>query len=78
MNGKVDDSGRALVTICVRALEDAKPTDLTAWIDTAFTGELVIPRAVIESLGLNQSATVAAKLADGSEVVLETFSCLLD
>ena len=47
MNGRVDNYGRALLVLKARATEDAKPVDLTVWIDTAFTGELVIPRATI-------------------------------
>jgi clan AA aspartic protease len=50
---------------------------VTAWVDTAFTGELVIPRGTIERLGLRQSAAVMAGLADGTRVVLETYSCIV-
>lgn len=73
----VDSSGRALVVLHVRSESVAKPTDLTAWIDTAFSGDLVIPRTTIRQLGLQQSAAVAAGLADGTQVV-ETFSCIVD
>lgn len=50
MNGRVDNRGRALLVLNVRATEDAEPVELTAWIDTAFTGELVIPRRTIEAM----------------------------
>ena len=50
---------------------------MAAWVDTAFTGELVVPRATIDRLGLTQSSAVMAGLADGKEVVLETFSCVI-
>ena len=49
MNGNVDGSGRALIVLPVRSSEDAEPSELTVWIDTAFTGELVIPRERIEA-----------------------------
>lgn len=44
MNGTVDAFGRALVTLSIRANQDAEPTEVPTWIDTAFNGELVIPR----------------------------------
>jgi clan AA aspartic protease len=47
-------------------------------VDTAFTGELVLPRLEIERLGLPQSSAITAGLADGNQVLLETFSCLLE
>ena len=78
MNGLVDNRGRALLVLSVRATRSADPVDLTVWIDTAFTGELVIPRTTIESLGLPQSAAVMAGLADGTQVVLESYSCVID
>jgi predicted aspartyl protease len=78
VNGAVDEAGRALVTLRIRPADRSAGSDLPAWIDTAFTGELVVPRREIVALGLKQSAAVMAKLADGSEVVLESYSCLLE
>jgi clan AA aspartic protease len=78
MNGMVDDAGRALITLSVRPTHDAEAAPLRAWVDTAFTGELVIPRATIGALGLPQSAAIMAGLADGTQVVLDTFSCVID
>ena len=78
MIGQVDESGRALLELQVRRSEDDKPQSLWAWIDTAFTGDLVVPRAMIEQLDLPQSAAVMARLADGSQVVLETYQCVVD
>lgn len=77
MNGSVDSSDRALLVLQVRSKADSQPTDLTVWIDTAFTGDLVIPRSTILRLGFQQSAAVAAGLADGTQVILETFSCII-
>ena len=77
MNGEVDNSGRAIVSLLVRAFADADATRLAGWVDTAFTGELVIPRATIERLGLRQSGAVSAGLADGTQIVLETYSCVV-
>lgn len=78
MNGLVDEYGLALISLKVRSTSNQLPTELIAWIDTAFNGELVVPRSVIESLNLEQSAGVRAKLADGNEVTLESFSCTID
>ena len=50
---------------------------IQAWIDTAFNGELVMPRSLIQTIGLTQSAAVEAILADGNPVMLESFSCVL-
>ncbi len=78
MNGKVDDCGRALLGLNIRATEAHEPVGLTVWIDTAFTGELVIPRSIIDSMGMPQSAAVTAGLADGKQVVLESYSCVIE
>jgi len=76
--GKVDDFGRALVSLPIRPEASAQATEVSAWIDTAFTGELVIPRRIIQSLGLSKSASVLAGLADGTKVVLDCYSCTID
>jgi clan AA aspartic protease len=78
VNGEVDSSGRALIALKVRSCEDAEPAELKAWVDTAFTGELVVPRRAIRSLGLRQSAAIAAGLADETDVVLETYGCVIE
>ena len=74
----MDGSGRALLDLSVRASKDTRPTNLTVWIDTAFTGELVIPRSTVEAMGMPQSAAVMAGLADGSQIVLESYGCIVD
>ncbi len=48
------------------------------WIDTGFNGDLVLPQEEISNLGLPQSGTVKAILADGSEVALQRYICLID
>lgn len=78
MNGLVDDFGRALLDLKIRSTANEDPVEITVWVDTAFNGELVVPRAMIESLGLEQSAGIRARLADGNEVTLESYTCLLD
>lgn len=78
MNGVVDEFGRALVNLKIRSTARKELVEITVWVDTAFNGELVVPRAMIELLELKQSAGILARLADGNEVTLESYSCVLD
>jgi len=78
MKGRVDSGGRALVAIGLRATASSARIETEAWIDTGFTGDLVLPQAIIASLALVQSGTVNAELGDGSAVVMNTYTCLLD
>jgi clan AA aspartic protease len=78
MIGRVGASGRALVQIVVMSAGRNSPLAIEAWIDTGFTGELVLPHAVISDLGLLQSGTVEAELGDGSSKVLRTYSCSME
>lgn len=65
MNGFVDEQGRALLTIPIRTAPTATPSPLEVWIDTGFTGDLVMPRQQIEALQLKRGLMVRAVLADG-------------
>ena len=78
MNGLVDEFGRALLNLKIRSTGNEDPFEFTVWVDTAFNGELVVPHAMIESLGLEQSGGILARLADGNEVTLESYACILD
>ena len=78
MNGHVDSLGRALVTVSVRPSDVGAAHQVQVWIDTGFNGELVLPRQQIEDLALQQSGTIKAILADGSEVALRRYACLID
>ena len=78
MNGFVDENGRALLPIQVQSRPDDHPIELNVWIDTGFTGELVLPQSMIESLRLQMSGTVDAILADGSAIELGTFTCFIE
>jgi len=77
MTGRVDRGGRALVRITVKPAAQSKPSQMEAWVDTGFTGELVLPQAVISTLRIAQSGTVSAQLGDGSATVLNTYTCLV-
>lgn len=78
MRGVVDSHGRALVEIDVRASDLATRHEVAAWIDTGFTGDLVLPQQMIDDLELPASGTVKAALADGSVVTLERYHCLVE
>lgn len=78
MNGSVDGSGRALVRIRLKNPADATEAELDAWIDTGFTGELVLPQQNVTSLGLPLGPSVMARLANGSDIQLDTYTCLLE
>ncbi len=78
MNGEVDQFGRALIAVSMRLSDDGVAHQIKAWIDTGFTGDLVLPQQQIDDLGLPLSGTVKAVLADGSQVVLKRYSCRID
>ena len=78
MNGHVDESGRALLSIQIANTREATYVQLLAWIDTAFDGHLVLPLRMIEELQLESLAQTEGILADGSRVTLETFFCYVE
>jgi len=78
MNGVIDPSGRAILSISVRARIDTDVMLVEVWIDTGFTGDLVIAKSLISKLNLAESGSVDAILADGSLIELSTFTCFVD
>jgi predicted aspartyl protease len=50
MNGRVDSAGRALVRISVKPSATATAVEIEAWVDTGFTGELVLPQESLVAL----------------------------
>jgi clan AA aspartic protease len=78
MNGHLDSAGRALVHLTVKSAATATTIAVDAWVDTGFTGELVLPQDRIAALGLPRSAVVKAELGDGSETVLDVYTCLIE
>jgi clan AA aspartic protease len=52
--------------------------DLDVWIDTGFTGELVLPQAQVTALALPLGPAVTAALADGSQTQMDTYLCLVE
>ena len=78
MTGSVDSLGRALLRVRLQHPQSASVVEMDAWIDTGFTGELVIPQQQIATLGLPLGPVVKAILADGSQIDLDTYHCLVD
>ncbi len=78
MNGLVDLQGRALLTMPIRNSPDGQATPVEFWVDTGFTGDLVLPKAQIEQLGLVVSSIIPTILADGREADVESFVAGLD
>jgi len=77
MKGHVDGYGRALITVSVRLSDVAATHDVQVWIDTGFMANW-FTETTIDDLGLRQSGTVKAILADGSEVALRRYFCLIE
>lgn len=75
MIGRVDSLGRALVTVSLHASGEGATCDVEAWIDTGFNGDLVLPQHQIDDLELQESGTVKAILADGSEIIVQRDMC---
>lgn len=78
MIGQVDPFGRALLTVTLSPTATGPISDVEVWVDTGFNGDLFLPCPHIEQLALPASGAVKATLADGSEVTLKTYSCIID
>jgi clan AA aspartic protease len=78
MNGFIDENGRALLKVDVRANPTSDVVTIDVWVDTGFTGDLVLPQHAIDSLGLDRSGSVDAILADGSQIELNTYTCFVN
>jgi clan AA aspartic protease len=77
MNGFIDTNGCALLGIELRTDSTSPVVAIEAWVDTGFTGDLVLPQSLINTLALRQSGSVDAVLADGSQVELKTYTCFV-
>lgn len=75
MTGTVSNR-HALLAVVFRL--PAKPTlSVEFVIDTGFTGELTLPSAAVESLGLPYSHSDVVRLADNSAVKVPVYSAVL-
>lgn len=78
MTGTVDAYGRALLNITIHHPTTAARIQLDAWVDTGFSGSLLLTPLQISTLGLPRSAAVPGSLADGSQIVFDSHACLLE
>ncbi len=67
MIGLVDDSGRAILPIQILCSKHPSGVQIDAWIDTGFTGDLVLPESVVDALELEVSGSIDGEQADGEE-----------
>lgn len=78
MRGCIDGNGRALLSVRIGADPESRPEAIEVWIDTGFTGDLVLPQATIDWLALRQSGSVDGVFADGSRIELKTYTCFVN
>ena len=78
MRAWVDEENRALVELSLARHAKSTRSAVSAWLDTAFDGHLVLPRSQIEELGLDVIADAEAILADGSRTRLRCYYCVVD
>jgi clan AA aspartic protease len=78
ISGSVDDYGRALIKLAVRNPLTGVAAERDAWIDTAFTGELLLPEELVAALSLSRIGSVDAGLSDGSHRLLIAYRCEVD
>jgi clan AA aspartic protease len=78
MMGIVDDFGRVLVRITVRHPQKSTSAEWEAWIDTGFTGTLMLTREQADALELPRAGAVAGVLADSTQIQFETCPCVID
>jgi predicted aspartyl protease len=58
MRGLVDDSGRAILPIEILCPKYPTGVRVDAWIDTGFTGDLVLPQSLIDDLQLEITGSI--------------------
>ena len=78
MTGKVDEYGRALLEVTLYRDAQSPALVVPAWIDTGFTGDMMLPRALVSSLGLPKTADVTAGLGDGKTARFDNHEGLID
>jgi clan AA aspartic protease len=74
MTGRVNGDGHALLPVILRHPTNGQELSIDAWVDTAFTGDLVLDHAQIASLNLPVDSSGYAVLADGSPLAIKKYS----
>ena len=78
MTGRVDDYGRALVSVTIHHPQTGSNLAIDAWIDTAFTWTLLLTKQQVGALGLSQASMLPGTFADGSAASFESYPCLVE
>ena len=65
MKGFIDANGHALLTVELRPDSTLQAVAIEVWVDTGFTGDLVLPQPTIDALSLCRSGSVDPIRADG-------------
>lgn len=78
MTGKVDDYGRPLLAIGVVNPKSGAQVVCEAWVDTGFTGSLMLLPDHLAALGATPVSTATIQLADGSHAEVPTHKCVVN
>jgi hypothetical protein len=62
MKGIVDDSGRAILPVEILCTKHPTGVQVDVWIDTGFTGDLVLPESLVEDLELEVTGAIDLSL----------------
>jgi len=77
MTGLVDDYGRPLLSIQLTHPQTGAGVSLDAWVDTGCTAALFLPHAAVHALGLQETAMVPCRMANGSVMDQPAYQCLI-
>jgi clan AA aspartic protease len=76
ITGKIDAFRQAVIPLQIRG-QDGPPRDLTATIDTGFSGFLTLPPTVITALQLPFDRTEIYTLGDSREVAFDLYRAVV-
>lgn len=77
MTGWIDGNGLAWVRINVQNPWTGVAVPVDACVDTAFSGDLALLLTHVHALGLQPSQQIMITRADGSQISMDTYTCLL-
>ncbi len=78
MTGNVDDYGRAMLPVALSAAADGAVSTVEAWVDTGFTGQLMLPMNLIHSLALPLLGKATTRLANGTTEEVDRYQCWIE